>query len=64
MPAALPSGDGTQQLLPSAARRGKGRTQEAQGNGHEGGYSGTAHDIPGDAKPENIEILLEVLGTA
>ena len=31
----------------------------------EGGYiAAPAHDIPGDAKPENIEILLEVLGTA
>ena len=30
----------------------------------DGGYIvAPAHDIPGDAKPENIEILLEMLGT-
>jgi uroporphyrinogen decarboxylase len=59
-------GISTQQLLPfGSPDEVRAELKRLKEMAMEGGYiAAPAHDIPGDAKPENIEILLEVLGTA
>ncbi|NLY52280.1 MAG: hypothetical protein GX063_05145 [Firmicutes bacterium] len=58
-------GISTQKLLPfGSPDEVRAEVSKLRDMAMDGGYIvAPAHDIPGDAKPENIEILLEMLGT-